>query len=233
MPLASARTQMAFFRRFLLVPAEGRADTLTQRVSALPGHKVVLAIVLTLWLAVPYFTLQRYVVFPVTAMPPSALDRLIPFAEVAAWPYLSLFLALPIPPLLFSNTHDLRRYGGGMALIGLISDFCFFFGPTSTSRPVTETLQAAYSLVLATDAPLNACPSLHASLAVFTALCNARLVRPFAHCRRWRLLGWSWAGLIVVATLAARQHVLIDLIAGTLLAVAVDTVVWRKKTSDD
>jgi len=58
--------------------------------------KLVLATLLTLWVSVPYYSLQHAVFFPVRVMQPGPIDRAIPFAEETAWLYLSLYLLLPL-----------------------------------------------------------------------------------------------------------------------------------------
>ena len=96
------------------------------------------------------------------------------------------------PPLLTVSRGDLSRYACGIAGIGLISNLIFLFFPTSAPRPVGATGDAAYGLVLASDTPLNACPSLHASLAVFTALWSERLCRHRGHPWGWRMAVSTW-----------------------------------------
>jgi hypothetical protein len=189
---------------------------------------LVLFLVLNLWVAGPYYALQHWVFFAVTPMPETAVDRLIPFSEGAAWLYLSLFLWVPVPPLLTVSRGDLSRYACGIAGIGLISNLIFLFFPTSAPRPVGATGDAAYGLVLAADTPMNACPSLHASLAVFTALWSERLWRHRAQAWGWRMAVWTWTLAVLYATLATKQHVLVDLVAGSMLATAVYAVLCMR-----
>ena len=71
------------------------------------------------------------------------------------------------------------------------------------------------------DAAGNACPSLHVATAVFTALWVGRQLRQI-HAATWaHVVNGVWALLIVWSTLATKQHVALDVAAGTLLALLV------------
>ena len=187
-----------------------------------------MALVLVLWVAVPYFVLQRLPVGPATIMPATALERWVPFDERATWLYLSLFALIPLPPLLMASARQLRQYALGVACIGLVSNGCFLALPTSIARPDAGASDAAYRFVLAVDTERNACPSLHASLAVFTALCGERLLRELARTGRWRAALWAWTVAILYATLATRQHVLADLAGGALVALLAYLATYRR-----
>ena len=73
----------------------------------------------------------------------------------------------------------------------------------------------------ATDAGGNAFPSLHVAFAVFSAMVLARQLRSVRAPAWVRALNLLWALGIVYSTLATRQHVLLDVLGGTLLAFAV------------
>ena len=120
-----------------------------------------------------YFLLLRFHVFPVREMPTTALDRLIAFQPGALPLYLSLYLYLPIAPWLLEDNRDLNACClafSGLCLVGLAF---FLFWPTAIPRPDS----AAYRPLIAIDGPGNACPSLHAASAVFSAICIDRLAR--------------------------------------------------------
>ena len=62
--------------------------------------KLLLGAVLTGAIWGTYLFLQRHVLFPVTAMPATALNRMIPFASGTVYLYESLWLLMPIAPWL-------------------------------------------------------------------------------------------------------------------------------------
>lgn len=202
------------------------ADLWTRFRTLLP-LKLTLLVVLAAVVCVPYFGTQRFVVFPVTFMPQSPLDHWVPFTTGASWAYLSLYPLLILPPALMVQRGWLTRFAIGFTILVGVSGLVFFFWPTAVPRPpLPDDADWAYRLIVALDTPLNACPSLHASLAVFTALCaggGALLARLFL---------WAWVGLIGYATLATKQHVVLDLVAGAALAVAVFFLqAWRQQSS--
>jgi membrane-associated phospholipid phosphatase len=70
------------------------------------------------------------------------------------------------------------------------------------------------------DAPGNALPSLHVATALFTALWIERLLHEIGTPAALRRLNWLWLTLIVYATLATKQHLLLDVLAGGALGAA-------------
>ena len=202
------------------MPTNARTS-LGQRLRAHGIAKLLLTVGLAAWISVPYFVLQRWVLFPVTRMPAFALDRGVPFVPAAAWLYLSLYLLVPLPPLLTSEAAMLRRFAAGIVVIGLTASVAFLLVPTVTERPdVPSGTDPAFRLVRAADTAGNACPSLHAALAVFAGLAGDRMLRtsPVG----WRIALWGWVVAILGATLATKQHVVLDLVAGAALGFAVD-----------
>jgi hypothetical protein len=103
---------------------------LAGRCAVLWRQKLLLAVALNVWIAVPYYSLQYVHVFPITTMPTCGLDQLLPFTPGAAWPYLSLFMLLPIGPILMTRSSDLGRHAMALAAVGLVSNAIFFVLPT-------------------------------------------------------------------------------------------------------
>src|SRR6185295_3372560 len=67
----------------------------------------------------------------------------------------------------------------------------------------------------------NACPSLHVAAATFSALWIERLLRDLGVPNASRWLNAAWYLLIVWSTLATKQHVWWDVVAGLILAIVV------------
>ena len=128
-------------------------------------------------------------------------------------PYLSLYLYIPLAPWVLDNKRDLNACClavSGLCLVGLV---IFLFWPTAIPRPDS----AAYRPLIAIDGPGNACPSLHAAFAVFSAICIDRTARHLGDRGLARSLSWLWCLGILYATLATKQHVAVDVVAGTVL----------------
>jgi len=77
----------------------------------------------------------------------------------------------------------------------------------------------------------NACPSLHVSFAIFSGVWLDSILREIRAPGLVRLLNWLWCAGIVYSTLATRQHVALDVYAGTVLGVVVALLhlgAWRR-----
>src|SRR5262249_23463839 len=74
-----------------------------------------------------------------------------------------------------------------------------------------------FAILRRVDSTGNACPSMHVAAAVFTVI-RVHDVLARAYAPRW--LKWVnvlWCLLIVYSTLAVKQHVVLDAVAGALL----------------
>ena len=201
---------------FRSTPETAWPGGLGPRLKAHWRFKLMAGAILFIAFFVGYFLLLDFHVFPVREMPVTALDRLIAFQPGALLLYLSLYLYIPLAPWLLDNKRDLYACClalGGLGLVGLV---IFLVWPTAIPRPDS----AAYRPLIAIDKPGNACPSLHAAFAVFSAICVDRLARHLGDHGLARALSWLWCLGILYATLATKQHVAVDLVAGTVLGAA-------------
>jgi membrane-associated phospholipid phosphatase len=188
------------------------------RVRAHFGLKVT-GISAFMWLFfVGYFHVLRHPAFPVQQMPLTAIDELIPFQPAALWVYVSLWLYIGIPPGLALTLRSLIAYGLWAAALCITGLACFHFWPTAVPAQAVDVARyPAFAVLQGVDAAGNACPSLHVATAMFTAI---RLGRQLRDLRVPPALGWlnaAWFVAIAYSTLAIKQHVLIDVLAGALL----------------
>lgn len=171
---------------------------------------------------VGYLHLLRNPLFPVTIMPVTALDRSIAFQPAALGFYLSLWFYVSLPPALLDTRPELYSFGwhvGGLCLAGML---CFLFWPTAVPPAAIDWQQySGFAVLKGVDAGGNACPSMHVATAVFSGIWLDRLLAETAAPRGWRAGNWVWCLGIVYSTLAIRQHVAIDVAAGTLLGAGV------------
>lgn len=165
-----------------------------------------------------YFWLLEHPLRPPTIMPFTAIDRAVPFQAQTLPLYLSLWLYVSLAPGLMPDRRALVSYGAtalGLSLTGL---GIFWLWPTAV--PVTgETWAAdsAFAFLKNIDASGNACPSLHVAFAVLTAAELGRLLREFGTGRALLAVNWLWCTGILYSTLATRQHVVLDVVAGAIL----------------
>jgi hypothetical protein len=192
--------------------------------------KVVGTTVFTWLFFIGYFHTLRHPAYPVVVMPLTALDRLIPFRPEALFAYLSLWLYIGVGPGLQRSFRELAVYGlwiGAMCITGLA---LFHFQPTAVP-PLGFDASGfpGFAMLQGVDAAGNACPSMHVAAAVFTAIRIEGVLRDAGTPRFLRLFNLAWFLVIAWSTLAVKQHVALDALAGMLLgtAFALPSLRWR------
>lgn len=177
-----------------------------------------------------YFHVLRHPVHPVTIMPLTALDRMIPFQPQALVPYLSLWFYLGIAPGLLLTYRDLIAYGLWAAALCLAGLACFYTWPTAVPPLGFDVSgHAGFAMLQGVDATGNACPSLHVATAMFTAIWVEHLLRRLQMPWGLRLANAALFAAIAYSTLATKQHVLLDALAGAALGTifALAALRWR------
>jgi hypothetical protein len=214
-----------------LEPTTPTRLTFFARIRAAFGWKLLLFVTL-----VPAFTLFYYVpqwipIFAPGTIPLTPIDRWISFEPWWIWPYMSMYIMLPLPPLLATRGRDLWRYTIGMTIMFATCCVFFFLWPIAYPRPPLANASASgfYKLVTSIDQPINSLPSLHAGLTAYTMFFAARALRdlPRRAYVAMLIVGWAWAAVILYGTLATKQHYLIDLPPGMLVAGVGHWSAWR------
>jgi membrane-associated phospholipid phosphatase len=185
---------------------------------ALIAEKLGLLVALGVLLTVPYFLIQHHQIFPAKVIPLTPIDSLVPFFQPAVYVYVSFHVMLILPLLLARDARNLSQMALGFAWIVCVSLLLFLIWPT-TIPPLVSRSQVTdplMRLVLSLDTDLNACPSLHASLAIYCGLCSVQLLK----LKRQRAAVLLWVFLILAATLLTKRHIVIDLLAGAALGLA-------------
>lgn len=194
---------------------------LRQRFRTLPLLKAtgntVFLVIFFYW----YLYIQRNPVFEVTQIPATALDRWIGFRPSALGLYLSLWVYTALPVALQPDLRQLARYGLHIGLMCATSLLIFVFWPTSVSASVgAREGNGMFAIMYAVDTNGNACPSLHVAAAVFSCIWLHAMLREVSAPVWPRWMNLLWCVGICYSTLAVKQHLLIDLIAGGALGVA-------------
>lgn len=169
-----------------------------------------------------YFWLLQHARLPVRSVPRIFIDRMIAFRPAALPLYVSLWFYVALAPALIPDRRQLWSYAAAAAGLSLIGFAIFIAWPTNLAR---EDLDPAVVPSLAylkeVDASGNAFPSLHVAFAVFTAFWFERLLRQMNSGLLLRTLNWAWCAGIIYSTIAIRQHVALDAVAGVILGAAV------------
>jgi len=175
----------------------------------------------TLFIAVffaAYFYLLKQPAFPTTVMPFIWLDRLFDFQPLALPLYISLWVYVSLPVALLATRRELFGYGLAMATTCLAGLIVFYFWPTAV--PAAHVDWSRYpdvNFLKNMDATGNACPSLHVTTAIFSGIWLHYLLRRLG-VPLWLLVAnVTWCVGIVYSTLATRQHVAVDVLAGFVL----------------
>lgn len=189
--------------------------------------RVYCGILLVIWLLAPYAILQQVAIIPVYWMPESVFDRAVPVSFSAIYVYLSFYVLLGTVGLTLEKRVFIRfLYTVGWA--ALVAHMIFLFFPNGASRDAIDMESAPwhYRLLASSDAPRNAFPSLHATLSIIAALAvqasgMVSVSKSVRVCLK--VMTWLWVIAIFWSTIALRQHVSLDLIAGVVIAL----MVWR------
>jgi membrane-associated phospholipid phosphatase len=168
-------------------------------------------LVMPLLLTPPYAISNRLEWLPAREVPRLAIDEWVPFMPELALLYLGLFPLMWLAVLAQPDVSAAKRVVLSAVSCAWLVSLIFVFYPTSFPRPPGEA-RGFYALVVGLDTPRNACPSLHGTYAILSTAW-------IAHARGWR---WGMsAGLVafavLFATVAVRQHGVIDLALGAVI----------------
>ncbi|HUT52979.1 MAG TPA: phosphatase PAP2 family protein [bacterium] len=147
------------------------------------------------------------------------LDGSIPFIPEFIYPFYLAYVLILLPGLLVRDRRLLYRSGAGFAALIVVSCALFFLVPVYVPRPEAVPPTIAGALVAGVyqgDRPVCGFPSLHVSASMFAALTLLRERKGTGAV----MLGF--AALTALATLFVKQHVMLDVAGGVVLAMAAE-----------
>lgn len=169
--------------------------------------------------AVFYMPPNHFPWFTPRLLPMTAIDNAVPFLPYTFWIYTSEYLFFAAIYLACKSMTNLNKFLYSFVLLQIVSSFIFWFWPTTYPRelfPLPDSLDSftlrMFSGLRVADSPNNCCPSLHVSsvyLSSFIYLDDERKKFP---------LFFMWATAIAISTLTTKQHYLVDVITGFLMA---------------
>ncbi|MEJ5990127.1 phosphatase PAP2 family protein [Ramlibacter sp. PS3R-8] len=182
---------------------------------------------------IAYFWILNHPQFEVTQMPVTAVDYWIPHVPAAIVPYATLWVYLSLPLALMTRSAEFRSFGVAAFTLSVAGLACFYLWPTAVPVVAGWSPNAADSLLRNVDGGRNACPSLHVAFAVFSWVWLRRLVADMGGPAWVRFGNAFWCLAITLSTLATRQHVVLDVVAGAALgaAVAALNMQWLRRSS--
>jgi membrane-associated phospholipid phosphatase len=178
-------------------------------------YQVTLPMVVLVSLVPLYIFIPELLVGRTFHEPRLAFDSLLPVRPTWALVYGSLYLIL-LPIFVVREEEQIRRTVLAYLLIWVTAYLCFLVYPTRAPRPVTVAGEGfgAWGLrfLYSADPPYNCFPSLHVAHSFVSALTCHRLHR------RLGQVTLLCAALVGVSTLYTKQHYVLDVLAGILLA---------------
>lgn len=165
-----------------------------------------------------YFFILRHPIGEPYVMPEISLDRWVPFTPAAYPVYISLWVYVSLPPAFMGNLRALLHYAAWMASLCVTCLAVFWLFPTQTPEwDIDWSLYPSLSTIKDLDAAGNAFPSLHVAAAVFSALWLSRLLHVLEAPASLRSLNLVFCLAIAWSTMATRQHVALDVLAGVCI----------------
>lgn len=166
-----------------------------------------------------------------TAYPELAWDRAIPLQPAWVFVYGAFYLFLIVLPVLaIRDPEHVRRTVFAYLAIWSAAYACFIAFPSEARRPeiVSGPSFAAAGLrfLYESDTPRNCFPSLHVAHSFVGALALWRLHRGVG------IAAVACASLVGISTLFTKQHYLLDVAGGVLLAFAAYAVFLRVRPGD-
>lgn len=195
-------------------------------------YRVHVSMVLLVALVPFYILIPEFLPPRIRHVPELALDRALPLIPSWALIYGALYLFLILLPVFVVRQDELIRRTVYAYLLIWITAYIFFFVvyPTAAPRPAKVIgegfavwgLRALYSA----DPPYNCFPSLHVAHSFVSALACCRVHR------RLGIIATICATLVGVSTLFTKQHYVLDVIAGSVLALVADSIFLRRYPSE-
>ena len=143
-------------------------------------------------------------------------DAMIPFVPWTILGYALVYVFIFLPVFTIKHRELVYRMIIGFLLCSFVALPFFIWFPVRMERPVLLNHDSLFywgvALNYALDKPVNCFPSLHVANAVFAAACCVKLSPRVGF---WGILGSIF---IAVSTTTLRQHFIVDVIAGTILA---------------
>ena len=177
-----------------------------------------------------YFGVQRHPAHAPLLMPVTALDAKIAFEPAALLLYVTLWVYVGVGPGLQHSGRAFGVYWSWLCALCITGLAIFYLWPTRVPSAIALTHGfPGFDALHRIDETGNACPSMHVAVAVFTLVRVEGVMRGLRLPWLLRSFNALWFALIVYSTLATKQHVVLDVLAGALLglAFAAMSLRWR------
>jgi hypothetical protein len=192
------------FKKLMLLNKEGRQHLMLGKLGWL--------LLMPLLLTPPYVLSNRIHYFTPHEITSSALDNAIPFTPELTWLYFVLFPLMWWAVMRQRTVVDAKRFVYGGAAIAWIVSIIFWVYPTTFHRSNID-YDGLYSWLMLIDTHYNACPSLHGTFAVYSGAWIVYATKKISSL----ILSFIVVAMIFYATIAIRQHGIVDLVLGGII----------------
>ena len=186
---------------------------------------LLLAVLVPMYMAIAMFTPGRTLF-----VPELALDRAVPLQPAWMLVYGSQWIFSFLPVFVVRGVELRRRTVLAYLTIVLVAYAGFLAYPTLAPRPPVVPGDGFFAwglrFVYDTDPPYNCFPSLHVAYSFLAALTSHRVHRGLG------IAALSWATLVGISTLYTKQHYVVDVVAGIIIAVAAWAIFLRPFSRD-
>jgi membrane-associated phospholipid phosphatase len=198
-------------------------------------YKVTFSMVLLVSLVPFYIFIALFIQGRVLHVPQIAFDRRVPLQPAWALLYGALYLFLILLPVLVVQKEELIRNAVRAYLFIWITAYAIFIlYPTIAPRPVSVIGEGfafwGLRFLYSADPPYNCFPSLHVAHSFVSAMVCYRVHRKLG------LFTIGCAFVVGISTLFTKQHYVLDMISGILLACVAGLLFLRRDVranSDD
>lgn len=183
-------------------------------------NKYPVGFALATFAAALYLTSNHFHIIEPKYLEFSWIDRVVPFLPYSVWVYISEYLFFLAVYITCKDMVNLNKYFYSFLVLQSTSVLIFWLWPTTYPRdlfPVPPDIdpitQWVFHALRTTDTPANCCPSLHVSsvyLSSFIFLDDQKKKFPFF---------FLWGTAIAFSTLTTKQHYLIDVSSGFIMAI--------------
>jgi PAP2 superfamily protein len=195
---------------------------LRRRVRTLWALKMLATVIGVAVFFYAYFWVMRHPLSAATAMPMTWIDDLVSFSPQSFFLYASLWVYVALGSALARDGLELAAWGAACFAMTVVGLGIFMALPTKVPDfAIDWSRYPSLEFLKAIDVSGNACPSLHAAFAVFTAVVLHGQLTAIRAPRALLVCNALWCLGIVYSAMATRQHLALDIIAGSVLAGAV------------
>ena len=169
-----------------------------------------------------YFWIMRHPLSAATVVPVTWIDDLVPFSPLSFYLYASLWVYVALGSMFAKDGRELASWAAACFAMIVVGLGIFMALPTKVPDfAIDWSRYPSLQFLKAADASGNALPSLHAAFAVFTVVVLHSQLTAVRAPRAVLACNVLWCLGIVYSAIATRQHLALDVIAGSVLAGAV------------